>query len=196
MTRALPLLLLCLSACAGRSTEPPSTALLFLVDKSGGMAGNAIDAVKAACEAAAKELSANDYVAVMAFDTHPKLIVPFVHPSDERFLKIGRLLADGGTRLLPALEESLRLFKTLPQDSALRKRLILISDGQTPPADHEKAVRRLVADGVTLSTVCFKSDAFDPELMARLAEWGGGRFKFTNKLEALPQLLAQETRRK
>lgn len=194
MMRILPLLLLCLSACAGRSAAPPPTALLLLVDKSGGMAGNAIDAIQAACEAAAKELGPDDRVAVLAFDTLPKLIVPFVPPDDQKVLAVRRLLADGGTRLQPALEESLRLFQTLPADPPLRKRLIFVSDGQSPSADYEEAVRRLVADGVTLSTVCVESGTFDPALMAKLAEWGGGRFKFANSLQALPQLLAQETR--
>jgi Mg-chelatase subunit ChlD len=192
----LSLILPCLlGACAAAPSPPPGSAVLYLLDKSGGMAGG-FDDLKRACVVAAQELHPSDYVAVVAFDFTPKWILPFTRRQEAGKLAdtLGRLFADGGTRLYPALEMSIQAFEKLPAEPPLRRRIVVISDGNTPDADFQGLIENQARKGVSVSTLCVSSGNFDAVLMARLAEWGGGRFKFTNRTANVPQLLVQETR--
>jgi Mg-chelatase subunit ChlD len=176
----------------------PTVALLLIVDKSGSMAGRNIEIVKEACIATAKALTPRDVVGVLAFDVYPKPILEFTEAERIDYIeqRILRLLADGGTRIQPALEYALHMFE---QDGrAARcsvKHAVLLSDGDTPPADHETVVRKMAEAGITVSTVCVSGAKFDPTLMAQIASWGKGQFKFTNSFDRVPQLILQETQR-
>src|SRR6185436_5254807 len=75
------------------------------------------------------------------------------------------------------------------------KHAVVLSDGDTPPADHESVVRRMADAGITVSTVCVSGAKFDAVLMAQIASWGNGKFKFTNSFDKVPQLILQETQR-
>jgi len=176
----------------------PSVALLLIVDKSGSMAGRNIEIVKEACIATAKALSPRDVVGVLAFDAYPKPILEFTEAERIDYIeqRILRLMADGGTRIQPALEFALRMFE---QDGRAQrcsvKHAVVLSDGDTPPADHESVVRRMADAGITVSTVCVSGAKFDAVLMAQIASWGNGKFKFTNSFDKVPQLILQETQR-
>lgn len=176
----------------------PAVALLLIVDKSGSMAGRNIEIVKEACIATAKALSPQDVVGVLAFDFLPRPILEFTAAERIDYIeqRILRLLADGGTRIHPALEFAARMFEQDPRAQRCAvKHAVLLSDGDTPPADHESIVRRLVESGVTVSTVCVSGGKFDPTLMAQIASWGKGKFKFTNSFNNVPQLILQEAQR-
>lgn len=182
-----------------RQVVSPTLALLFLVDKSGSMAGEGIDIVKKACIGSSRNLTSKDYMAVVAFDVRPRLILPFTEGDRQKYIEdsVQRLYADGGTNIHPAMVEALRLFRTdgRAKQSAV-KHAILLSDGVTPPADFQTVALRMAEEGITVSTVCIgASDGFDAPLMSRIAEWGRGRFIFTESLNRVPNLFAQETRR-
>jgi Mg-chelatase subunit ChlD len=175
----------------------PAAAVLFVVDKSGSMAGTPIALVKEACLASAKALTPKDYVGVIAFDRQPRWIVDFTTADrhaeiQERLL---RLFADGGTHIFPALVEAYRGFRA--DGRAWRcavKHVVLLSDGETLPADFEQVVTAMKADGISVSTICVgASGGFDATLMSRIADWGGGRFFFTNSYRKVQQLFLQET---
>lgn len=173
-------------------SRPPGAAILLLVDKSGSMAGNTIRDVRKACVAVGERLRPDDSIGVLAFDLRPRWVVPFsrIGKGGELRNSVDRLSADGGSALYPALVEALRAFEsgTLAQ-SARVKHLLLLSDGETLPADFEGVVKALAGERVTVSTVCLGSgDGFDAPLMSRIAEWGGGKFSFVDhsrKLRAL-----------
>lgn len=174
----------------------PSVALLLLVDKSGSMAGKNIEIVKEACIATAKALSRRDVLGVIAFDHNPHVLLEFTEAERMEYItqRILRLLADGGTRIHPALEMGLRMFQVdqRAQRCAI-KHAVLLSDGDAPAADYEAITRRLNEEGVTVSTVCVSGAKFDPVLMSQIASWGKGRFKFTNSFNNVPQLIVNET---
>jgi Mg-chelatase subunit ChlD len=174
----------------------PSIALLLLVDKSGSMAGRNIEIVKESCIATAKALSKRDVIGVVAFDHNPHVLLEFTEAERIDFIsqRILRLLADGGTRIYPALEMALRMFQIDPRAQRCAiKHAVLLSDGDAPPADYEAVSKRLAEEGVTVSTVCVSGAKFDPVLMNQIATWGKGRFKFTNSFSNVPQLILSET---
>jgi len=190
------LLLPALVACASPpSSTPPALAVLFILDRSGSMKEGFED-LKQACVAGADVLDREDYVGVLAFDTFPRWVVPFTKAGDQgSFVPLDRLTADGGSSLQTALMESLHGFQSLPKNRPLRRKIVVVSDGNTAPADFEKLVGQLVQEGVTLSSICISNPRFDPNLMARLAELGHGRFKFAASTAQVPRFVAQETSR-
>lgn len=173
----------------------PAVALLLIVDKSGSMAGRNIEIVKEACIATAKALTPKDVVAVLAFDATPRLILEFTEAERIDYIeqRILRLLADGGTRIHPALVDGFRLFELDPRAARCAvKHAVLLSDGDAPPADYESVVRRMAEAGITVSTVCVSGAKFDAVLMSQIASWGKGRFNFTNSFNRVPQLILQD----
>ena len=176
----------------------PVLALLFIVDKSGSMAGNNIAIVKEACIASARMLSPKDVVGVLAFDARPKWILEFTEADRQEYVadRVLRLLADGGTNLQPALEEALRAFREDPRARrAGVKHAILLSDGDTLPGHFESSVRRLAEAGVTVTTVCVPGPRTDQHLLYQIAAWGKGRFMFAPGFDRVPQIFVHETRR-
>jgi len=172
-------------------------ALLFIVDKSGSMAGDNITLVKEACIASAKTLSPRDVVGVLAFDVQPKWVLEFTEADRQKYIeeKVLRLLADGGTSIQPALEEALRAFRGDPRARrAGVKHAILLSDGDTRPGDFESPTRLLAEEGVTVTTVCVPGPKTEQHLMYQIATWGKGRFKFAPGFDHVPQIFTNETR--
>ncbi|HXG62219.1 MAG TPA: VWA domain-containing protein [Planctomycetota bacterium] len=176
----------------------PSLAILFVVDKSGSMAGQSIALVKEAVLASAETLTPKDVVGVLAFDTRPRWILEFTEADRQAYVRerVLRLFADGGTHIYPALVEALRAFQSDPRARRCAVRhMVLLSDGDTAPADFETVTREIAEAGITVSTVCVGSSAkFDATLMSQIASWGRGRFLFTQTFRRVPQIFVQETR--
>lgn len=181
-----------------RRVLAPSLAILFVVDKSGSMAGQSIALVKEAVLASAEALTPKDLVGVLAFDTKPRWILEFTEADRQAYVRerVLRLFADGGTHIYPALVEALRAFQTDPRAKRCAVRhIVLLSDGDTAPADFETVTREIAEAGITVSAVCVGSSAkFDATLMSQIASWGRGRFLFTNTFRRVPQIFVQETR--
>lgn len=176
----------------------PTLAILFVVDKSGSMAGENIELLKKACIGSARNLTPRDHVGVLAFDVKPRWVLPFTEADRPKFIEdsVRRLYADGGTHIHPAMVEALRAFKS---DARARrsavKHAILLSDGDTVPADFETVTRQMAEEGITVTTVCIGcAPKFDAPLMSRIADWGRGRFIFTDSFQRVPNIFAQETR--
>jgi hypothetical protein len=161
------------------------------------MAGPNIALVKEACLATVQALSRRDLVGVLAFDLKPRWILEFTEAERQDYIenKVLRLFADGGTHIQPALVEALRAFQGDPRArrSAV-KHCVLLSDGDTPPADFETVVRQMAGEGITVSTVCVAAAKFDPGLMAQIAGWGQGRFKFSDSFKNVPKLIVNDVK--
>lgn len=172
-------------------------ALLLLVDKSGSMAGDKLEIVKEACRLTADTLTAGDSIAVLAFSGKPEWVLDFTSPDRKEFVKdrIYRLLADGGTDIYPALVEAHRAMLTDPRARASGiKHVILFSDGDTRPGDIQSEVKRMVENGITVSTVCILIQDFDLFLMKEIADLGKGRFKYTSTFSKVPQIFTDEAK--
>ncbi|MEW6047160.1 MAG: VWA domain-containing protein, partial [Bacillota bacterium] len=174
----------------------PQVALVLVIDKSGSMgeqdaAGTKLDAARRAAAATLELLSPSDLVGVIAFDSQPHWVQPLEAASDPVGVmrRLGRLAADGGTELGPALREAL---DSLRGARAMVRHAIVLSDGKSTAADFEAVTTRAAAEGITVSAVAIGQDA-DVALLSDIARWGKGRFYFTRDMRRLPQIFASET---
>jgi len=102
-------------------TPPAATALdglrlpreaIFVIDNSGSMHGASIDQAKAALKMALDRLRPDDTFNVIRFNHTTDAVFPEAQPATAQNLAaairyVGRLYADGGTEMLPALQQAL-----------------------------------------------------------------------------------------
>jgi hypothetical protein len=79
----------------------------------------------------------------------------------------------------------------LDQTYAKIKHVIVLSDGQSQPADHEGLVTTMAGAGITVSTIAL-GDA-NRDLLAKLADIGRGRYYETVDPANIPQIFTKET---
>jgi Ca-activated chloride channel family protein len=178
--------------------EPPSvnlpTALprdaVFVVDISGSMAGVKMDAAKRALTAAVHGLVAGDRFRLIAFDDRVEAMSPDFLAYDQTTLAkadrwIEQLSDRGGTEMLPAIQEALRI-----GDTPGRSRSVLfITDGQAwNEAELTAAVanRRLGARFFTFGI----DTAVNGALLKQLARVGGGTCELTTPSDDIEEALA------
>ena len=177
----------------------PSVALCLLIDRSGSMAGTPLSLAKEACLAAAKTLTDKDFIAVIPFDAvvDPRAVIGFTPANQVKELeeKILRITAAGGTKIHAGLEAALKLYTLDSRVSGAIKHCILLSDGMTMASDLAPILKDLNDFHVTVSTICIgASEDFDFNLMHSIASACGGRARFSDKYERVPQLFVEEAR--
>jgi uncharacterized membrane protein len=173
-----------------KEKENPSLAMVLVIDKSGSMTGVPIELARQAAKATVELLSPRDSIAVVGFDSAAQVIVEMTSAAevDSVQASIDSLQAGGGTFMYPAMVEAKQMLESTP---AKIRHMICLSDGRTQPADHESLTEEMAAAGITVSTVAL-GDA-DKQLMAVIAELGGGRFYETNDPANVPQIFTKET---
>jgi Mg-chelatase subunit ChlD len=173
----------------------PSMALVLVLDTSGSMGAVGtepakVELAKEVARSVVELLGDRDLIGILQFDQSYRWLVPLVPARDREGIvaQVARLTAGGGTDLLPALRAA---YEGLRGVSAQVKHVIVLSDGQTDPGDFERWVRRMRAEGITLSTVSVGKDA-DVAFMSGLSRWGGGRHYLARDTQALPQIFVTE----
>jgi Mg-chelatase subunit ChlD/uncharacterized membrane protein len=184
----------------------PSLALMLVIDKSDSMGGyigetnrggrtaqgtTKLELAKMASFSAITLLNPFDQVGLVAFNTDSEWVIPLTEAGDRERIgtKLSGLSHSGGTDVYKGLAEG---FQALSQVKAIKKHLILLSDGLTPKADFEGLVRQMAQQRITVSTVALGEDA-DKWLMSQIAEWGQGRYYFANDSESVPRIFTSET---
>lgn len=180
--------------------RPPSAsmALALLVDTSGSMAttSDGVTKISAAREAVARALAvlpAGDIVQVIGFSSAPTTIVAAADPRDAATVaeRLRAMAPGGGTALTPALTQAMTWLRGLSNPV---RRVLLVSDGRTTPADGETARAAVNAQGIEVSVVAIGSDA-DRLWLTNLARSTGGRAYFPDTLRELPRDVAREAAR-
>ena len=120
-------------------------------------------------------------------------IVPLQPAKDKQDIvkKVGTIeTGGGGTELLSALQEAYRVLKS---QAAMLKHIIVLSDGEVPPKGFKELLENMVSDKITVSSIAISSEA-GQDLLKKVADWGRGRYYFTNDMYEIPRIFTNETR--
>jgi uncharacterized membrane protein len=168
-------------------------ALVIAIDRSYSMKGHKMEYAKEAARAALDLLEEQHRFGVVAFDSQPYISVPLQQVRSKRRAEdqIARIQASGQTNIYPALGV---VYRMLQQADAQAKHVILLSDGDTHPADFERLLERMRSAKIVVSTVTI-GEGGDPRLMEDIAGWGAGRNYLATSAESIPQIFVEETRK-
>jgi Ca-activated chloride channel family protein len=156
----------------------PPRDMTFVIDNSGSMGGESMDAAKASLLYALSTLRPQDRFNIIRFDdSMTKLFEESVAASPEQVALARRftegLEADGGTEMLPALNAALE--DRTPQDSRFVRQILFLTDGNI---SNEKEMMATIAAKGGRSRVFMIGIGSAPNeyLMRRMAEAGRGTF--------------------
>jgi Ca-activated chloride channel family protein len=104
---------------------------VLLLDHSGSMAGDKIRTMKLAVNRMVEQLTPQDILSIVTFETRTEVLVPAgaVVDKEELINKIERIQDAGGTNLAPALVEGLNQISEF-QSADFINRMILLTDGE------------------------------------------------------------------
>ena len=174
-----------------RRRDEHSLALSLVIDTSGSMSGPKMALAKEAAKAAADLLADGDLIEVIGFSSTPARIVRLQAASNRARIArdIGRLVAQGGTAIFPALDTA---YQDLGLARARVKHIILLTDGQTQESGIPELARAMRSEGITVSTVGLGRDV-NRSLLQNAANLGDGRAYFTDDPNHVPRIFMRET---
>jgi Ca-activated chloride channel family protein len=182
----------------GVATRAPLTSIL-VVDRSGSMAGDKIDAARMAAERFVNGLKDGDALGIITFGTDVTTELPVTvmdSASRARALKVVRNIEEGGGT---NVDGGLMAARRMLDDAQLTGRVgrvVLVSDGR--PTEGDRRESSLVAHatslrekGIVTSTLGLGLD-YNEDLMEHLAVEGGGRYHYLRDGSQLAQILTDE----
>lgn len=167
----------------------------FVLDRSGSMKGEKIDRVRQATIRAVELLDSQDFLSVIIFDHRQEVLVPAGPVTDRGQIvdKISRIRDNGGTRIAPAQEISLRELDKGPQGSV--RRMILLTDGQTENEKEclyqaDQAARR----NVPITALGVGKD-WNEDLLIDIANRSGGTADYIDRPEKIVEYFQNTVQR-
>ncbi len=176
---------------AKKNKPKPTLAMVLVLDCSGSMEGKSITLAKQAAGGAVKMLGPRDQVGVLAFEDKNWWVSPLhvCNDKDDILRRIDTIAAGGETDMYPALDKA---YLALRESFADLKHIIVLTDGVSSPGDFGGLVKKIAADGITLSTVAVGEEAAGP-LLKELAAEAKGHYYYAVDLARVPQIFALET---
>jgi len=175
-------------------TQAYPITLCLLVDRSGSMQGEKMRQAKIAAASAARALTPQDRICVIAFGNQADVILAPQPAGDwNRVMQaIGPLPAAGRTAMYAALKSAYAL---LDKEKSPIRHLVLISDGES--TDNGPWLDLVVGGAsrkITLSAVGIGFQV-DRRHLGRLSTWGKGKSWSVVHASEIPQVVTQDTLR-
>ncbi|WP_417762865.1 VWA domain-containing protein [Shewanella sp.] len=153
----------------------PGVSLAIVIDSSGSMQGRPLELAKQVARLAVRKLRPQDQVGIVEFYGTRQWAVPMQsaeHP-DEVERAIGRMQAQGGSELFPAIQEA---YFGLKNNHNRYRHILLITDAAVEENNYQRLLRFIAQDQINVSTVLVGDGHDGEQRMADLANWGQGRF--------------------
>jgi VWFA-related protein len=187
----------------GLENEPINVAILL--DTSGSMAGDKINAARSAASRFIENLQGNDQVAVLTFDQSIKHRIDFSmdHTAAKQQVALVEATPGGYTCLFDAAYETIQLAKALPSG---RRAVILLTDGKDEASNGASCSLHTLAEVTSLASAgntpipiytIGLGEAVNSQTLESLASGTNGRYQYSpmpTQLEALFSLLQDELR--
>lgn len=187
-----------------RGTPAPSRgplAVVFVIDTSGSMRGERIEAVSAGLDACLDALSTEDRFNVLPFSLIPRALHhEFLPVSAETRGQAHRYLAGleaaGGTNLAETLQQAAEFAAAAPHGVA--RRILLVTDGKADvgmiePARIDALWRQVLTPGTRLDVVALGSNV-DFRLLASMVRRTGGRLRFVDDAASAAEAMVELVR--
>lgn len=174
---------------------------LLLIDRSGSMAGDKIQAARQSAERLLYQLADGDRIGIVSYGSDVNVDLPLttIDPLSRSVARrtLARIEEGGGTHLEGGLAAAFRMLAAEDLRGRIG-RVLLISDGRPTEGSRESARYQKWADdfrslGVSLCTIGVGRD-YDADLLATLAERSGGRFHDLRDASRLSRVLQDEIR--
>ncbi|HRK35888.1 MAG TPA: VWA domain-containing protein [Candidatus Hydrogenedentes bacterium] len=172
----------------------------IVIDKSGSMQGEKMEAAKRAAKAAVERLRKDDIVSIIAYDTTVSIVQPAIQIGDVKTTQpilaaIDLVNAGGSTALFAGVSMGAgELRKDL--GSGRVNRLVLLSDGlanigPSSPGELAELGISLGREGINVTTLGLGLD-YNEDLMSRLASSSDGNHMFIDSVNDLERAYAME----
>lgn len=174
-------------ATAGKAPIGLPRETIFIIDTSGSMAGTSIEQARAALLMALPRLTARDTFNVIEFNSIVHALFPAPQPVTTATMRkamrfVDRLVANGGTEMLPALTQALKA----PADLQRIQQVIFLTDGQV---GNETELFELIRQRLgprRLFTIGIGS-APNSHFMRKASEFGRGTFTHIGKVNEVTE---------
>ncbi len=175
------------------SSEDDVIALALVLDCSNSMSMTEmyLSVAKQGAIQCVEAMGDKDYVAVVSFNTVAQVQSPLIEANRDNKNYLTRLISGlttaQGTYYVKALELA---YDELEDFDAKVKHVIFLSDGNPSDDGYNRVVERMSADGITVSTIGL---GYESDILAKLAEIGGGRYYYVADALNLPDIMLRET---
>ena len=187
-----------LNGCAPqRTADRTPVNVAFVIDRSGSMTGERIAQARGAAVMAIKRLDDKDIASVVIFDDKVDVPVPAQKVADHNYFidRILQVAARGNTAIYAGVNagaDEVRKHK----DPQRLNRVVLLSDGlanvgPSRPDDFAELGRRLLAEGISVSTIGLGAQ-YNEDLMLQLARAADGNHAFASAPTDLVQIFNRE----
>lgn len=181
----------------GEATRRP-VDLGVVMDTSGSMAAQGkIDQARRAAKILAQQMGPGDVYSLTTFNDVPTVVIPAapVRDAGAISLALDRIYEGGGTNLFGGMERGAAEVKR-SAEAGTSARVVILSDGiaNTGVVDDEALVRyaaSLAGEGVAVSTIGLGLE-FNEDLLARMADVGGGSYHFVDRASELQGVFSDE----
>jgi Ca-activated chloride channel family protein len=189
--------MLTLSGTAPQSATRVPLNLSLVLDRSGSMSGEKLQAVTHAAAQLVRRLAPDDRANVVAFDDTVRTVADATEPDGAHSLadRILAIKSGGSTNLSGGWLRGRQLAKASKGERTVN-RVLLLTDGQTNCGivDHAKLAKLCAVAkdaGVTTSTIGFGAD-YDEDLLKAMADAGGGNAWYIERADQAEDVFGEE----